>query len=128
MKNWKHILVIVVILGAVWALIPTVRFYAKPEQERLGMVGQNRPKFVDSALKLGLDLQGGMYMVLEIDDSQLGDDAKKDALDRVLKIIRNRVDQFIAEVAYTAQHAFAPLKRRRAAARPAATPPAPPPK
>ena len=94
MKNWKHILIIVVILGAVWALIPTFRFYAKPEQERVGMVGQNRPEFVDSALKLGLDLQGGMYMVLEIDDSQLGDDAKKDALDRVLKIIRNRVDQF----------------------------------
>ena len=94
MKNWKHIFIIVVILGAVWALIPTFRFYAKPEQERLGMVGQNRPKFVDSALKLGLDLQGGMYMVLEIDDSQLSDDAKKDALDRVLKIVRNRVDQF----------------------------------
>jgi protein-export membrane protein SecD len=94
MKNWRHILIIVVIIGAVWALIPTFRFYAKPESERLGMVGQNRPEYVDKALKLGLDLQGGMYMVLEIDDSQLADDAKTDALDRVLKIIRNRVDQF----------------------------------
>ncbi len=94
MKNWKQIFIIVVIIGAVWALIPTFRFYAKPEAERLGMTGQNRPRYVDKALKLGLDLQGGMYMVLEIDDSQLAEDAKKDALDRVLKIMRNRVDQF----------------------------------
>jgi protein-export membrane protein SecD len=94
MKNWRHIFIIVVIVGAVWALIPTFRFYSKPETERLGMVGPNRPGYVDKALKLGLDLQGGMYMVLEIDDSQLAADAKTDALDRVLKIIRNRVDQF----------------------------------
>jgi len=94
MKNWRHILIIVVIVGAVWALVPTFRFYQKPETERLGMVGENRPAYVDKALKLGLDLQGGMYMVMEVDDSQLPEDSKKDALDRVLKIIRNRVDQF----------------------------------
>lgn len=40
-----------------------------------------------------------------------------------LAIFRNRVDQFIAEVAYQAQHAFAPLKRRSLAP----SSPAPPP-
>ncbi|MFO0901883.1 MAG: MotA/TolQ/ExbB proton channel family protein [Pirellulales bacterium] len=33
-------------------------------------------------------------------------------------LLRNRVDQFIAEAAQTAQHAFAPLKRRASAAPP----------
>ena len=35
-------------------------------------------------------------------------------------LLRNRVDQFIAEAAATAQHVFAPLKRRAAAPRSAA--------
>lgn len=39
-------------------------------------------------------------------------------------ILRNRVDQLVAEAAYTAQHAFAPLKRlKKARSKPAATPP-----
>jgi biopolymer transport protein ExbB len=39
-------------------------------------------------------------------------------------IFRNRVDQFVAEAAYAAQHALAPLKRGFVAAK---SPPAPPP-
>lgn len=44
-------------------------------------------------------------------------------------LLRNRVDQFVAEAAYVAQQAFAPWKRKRGgnrfAAAPAATPPTP---
>ncbi|MBC8353031.1 MAG: MotA/TolQ/ExbB proton channel family protein [Planctomycetes bacterium] len=43
-------------------------------------------------------------------------------------VFRNRVDQLVAEAAYTAQHAFAPLKRRRGAKqKPQAAAPPPPP-
>jgi protein-export membrane protein SecD len=95
MKHWRYILIFAVIIFTAWSLIPTIRFYKMSAERRTEVMRQQtRSKLIDSALKLGLDLQGGMYMVLEIDDSQLGDDAKKDALDRVLKIIRNRVDQF----------------------------------
>ncbi|MBM3252988.1 MAG: protein translocase subunit SecD [Candidatus Omnitrophica bacterium] len=45
-------------------------------------------------ISLGLDLQGGMHLVLHIDTSALPDEAKKDAADRALEIIRNRIDQF----------------------------------
>jgi biopolymer transport protein ExbB len=38
-------------------------------------------------------------------------------------IFRNRVDQFVAEAAYTAQHVFSPLKRRRTTKKTTATPP-----
>jgi biopolymer transport protein ExbB len=41
-------------------------------------------------------------------------------------VFRNRVDQLVAEVAYVAQHVFAPLKRGRAAAPPPAPATAPP--
>lgn len=41
-------------------------------------------------------------------------------------IFRNRVDQFVAEAAYLALHAFAPLKRRRVPAKTQNAPPPPP--
>jgi protein-export membrane protein SecD len=95
MKNWRYFLIAIVVVFTVWALVPTIRFYRLSTEQRVeAMKEQQKRKFVDSALKLGLDLQGGMYMVLEIDDSHLDENSKKDALDRVLKIIRNRVDQF----------------------------------
>jgi protein-export membrane protein SecD len=46
------------------------------------------------ALKLGLDLKGGMHVVLQVDQSKLKEDERRDAVDRALEIIRNRVDQF----------------------------------
>lgn len=43
-------------------------------------------------INLGLDLQGGMHLVLRVDMSKLTDDAKKDAVPRAVEIIRNRID------------------------------------
>ncbi len=47
-------------------------------------------------LKLGLDLQGGMHLVLEVDDPEgtMTSDARADMIDRVETIIRTRIDQF----------------------------------
>lgn len=49
----------------------------------------------DKKLKLGLDLQGGMHLVLEVDTAKLpsGTDPS-DAVDRALEVIRNRIDKF----------------------------------
>ena len=50
-------------------------------------------------LKLGLDLQGGMHLVLEIDDPDgtLTDEARARAIDRAERIIRTRIDEFGVE-------------------------------
>jgi SecD/SecF fusion protein len=45
-------------------------------------------------INLGLDLQGGMHLVLRVDTSNLSDKAKEDATDRALEVIRNRIDEF----------------------------------
>ncbi|MBI4539046.1 MAG: protein translocase subunit SecD [Gemmatimonadetes bacterium] len=52
-----------------------------------------------NGLKLGLDLQGGMHLVLEVDDAEgtLTPEAKADAIDRALRIIRTRIDEFGVE-------------------------------
>jgi biopolymer transport protein ExbB len=41
-------------------------------------------------------------------------------------VFRNRVDQYVAEAAYLAQHAFTPLKRKRRSVQTATSPPPPP--
>ena len=46
------------------------------------------------AVNLGLDLQGGSYLTLEVDDSKLTEEEKKDIVDVALEIIRNRIDEF----------------------------------
>jgi preprotein translocase subunit SecD len=45
-------------------------------------------------LKLGLDLQGGMHLAIEIDESAGPNVDRGDALERVLTVIRSRVDEF----------------------------------
>ena len=68
---------------------------SKEEQQRLEVENPEKiDKLHKKALKLGLDLRGGMHLTLEVDDSQLKGDEKKDVLDRALEIVRNRVDQF----------------------------------
>jgi protein-export membrane protein SecD len=54
---------------------------------------------VCSPIKLGLDLQGGMHLVLEVDDPEgtLTPEARADATDRALRVIRMRIDEFGVE-------------------------------
>lgn len=94
MKNWKYLFIIGVLLYSAWLLVPSIRFYTMPAEAKDALSQEDRAEFLDSAIKLGLDLQGGMHLVVEIDDSELDDDAKADAMDRVIRILRNRVDQF----------------------------------
>ena len=50
-------------------------------------------------LKLGLDLQGGMHLALEVDDPDgtMTMDAKEDMIERVDRIIRTRIDELGVE-------------------------------
>ncbi len=50
-------------------------------------------------LKLGLDLQGGMHLVLEVEDPDetMSDETKSEMIDRVERIIRTRIDEFGVE-------------------------------
>jgi preprotein translocase subunit SecD len=45
-------------------------------------------------LKLGLDLQGGMYIALEVDETHGVVADKSDAINRALLVVRKRIDQF----------------------------------
>lgn len=92
--RWKLVVIAAVLGYCIWALLPSMRYYSMSEDARAKLTIEQRTKYIESAIKLGLDLQGGAHMVMEIDDSNLDENNKKDAVDRVIKILRNRIDQF----------------------------------
>lgn len=49
---------------------------------------------LDKRINLGLDLRGGMHLLLKVDTSHLTGAAKEDAADRAIEVIRNRIDEF----------------------------------
>jgi SecD/SecF fusion protein len=49
---------------------------------------------LEKRINLGLDLKGGMHLLLKVDTSRLPDKDKLDACDRASEVIRNRIDAF----------------------------------
>jgi len=58
------------------------------EQVKPGSVSEMERK----AMRLGLDLQGGIHVVLRVEMEKLDKGAREDAVDRAIQVIRNRVD------------------------------------
>jgi preprotein translocase subunit SecD len=78
--KWRVGMIITLLVLCGFALLPK----EGPDGERI------------PPLNLGLDLQGGMHLALEIDDSDdtLAGDVVDDAIERTLTTIRNRIDEF----------------------------------
>jgi preprotein translocase subunit SecD len=73
----------------VWALFPrTVVERVKRNGEFVYDTVRRVP------LKRGLDLQGGMHLALEVDESKGAVPDKSKAIDNALKVVRNRIDEF----------------------------------
>jgi len=90
----KAIITAIVVILALAYLYPTYQWYRKSSAERATLEG-TRDKILGKILKLGLDLRGGMHLVLEVDLGRLPEGtAPSDAMERALEVIRNRVDQF----------------------------------
>ncbi|OGS45988.1 MAG: protein-export membrane protein SecD [Elusimicrobia bacterium RIFOXYD2_FULL_34_15] len=93
-KKIKLLIFWVVLLGSVYLLWPTFQWYQMSQEERT-KAQQMKEKIAGKVLNLGLDLQGGIHLVLEIDDTKLEKGTNLvDALNRAIEIIRNRIDQF----------------------------------
>jgi SecD/SecF fusion protein len=94
---WRIILILSLCLISIYILYPTFKFYSMRIEERQALQSDDPSSYIPlekKALKLGLDLQGGMHIVLEVDKSNLTADEARDAPERALEIIRNRIDQW----------------------------------
>ncbi|MBL0179158.1 MAG: protein translocase subunit SecD [Gemmatimonadetes bacterium] len=86
----RMILIAVLVIGSIIALIP--RTVTVRERSATGAMQDVQVKRVP--LKRGLDLQGGMHLGLELDQStQVSADVSKD-IDLALTVLRKRIDEF----------------------------------
>ena len=76
--KWKALAVAAIIGLAIWKVYPPFNLYDK--QGNITKEGK---------IKLGLDLRGGMHLVLEVEIDKLPEEQRKDATDRALEIIPN---------------------------------------
>jgi protein-export membrane protein SecD len=82
-KKLRSLIILVVVIGMLYYIAP--------------LLIKNLPDFWTSKrLKLGLDLQGGSQIMLQVDyeDLKLSETEKKEVVSTALQIIRNRIDQF----------------------------------
>ncbi|HRZ40472.1 MAG TPA: protein translocase subunit SecD, partial [Candidatus Omnitrophota bacterium] len=61
----------------VLAVLATMLFFAFPVEKRIN---------------LGLDLKGGMHLILKVETETLDENARQDAVERAIEILRNRID------------------------------------
>jgi protein-export membrane protein SecD len=92
--RWKLIGVVLVTVLALWYLYPTYRYYSLSPAQREALPPNELRDLRRKAIHLGLDLQGGMHLVLEVDRSRLNAAEAADAPERALEVIRRRIDQF----------------------------------
>jgi protein-export membrane protein SecD len=82
-KKLRSLIILVVVVGILYYIAP--------------LLIKDLPDFWTSKrLKLGLDLQGGSQIMLQVDyeDLKLSEAEKKEVVSTALQIIRNRIDQF----------------------------------
>ncbi len=87
----RILLVLATVIVSIYFLIPSVNYYSKTLEQR-EQIRKDQPNILRKILNLGLDLQGGMRLVLEVDRSKLENRNDKDVLDRAYAIIENRIN------------------------------------
>ena len=94
-NRWKLLLLVVLLGLSVYALMPSYQLYSRPPADRTDPRDPVLKELRGKALKLGLDLVGGMHLLLELDKTKLPPGVEpRDVLDRAMEILRNRIDQF----------------------------------
>ena len=88
--KYRLLLIVALTVASVWALFP--RDVTVKRRGADGVLHEVTERRVP--LKRGLDLQGGMYLALEVDDSKQAVADKSEAIDRAIKTVRNRVEGF----------------------------------
>ncbi|MBN2169851.1 MAG: protein translocase subunit SecD [Candidatus Krumholzibacteriota bacterium] len=93
----KFYSIFVILILSLILLWPTFQFVGMNAEEIEELRVQDPAGYnslLDRSLRLGLDLQGGTYLVLEVDLAGIPSDDHAATVQQAIKVIRNRVDQF----------------------------------
>jgi len=90
--KWAFLFAVLFVAG--FFLLPTARFYKLDRAEQSSQ-DPSVAGLREKAMRLGLDLQGGSYLVYEVDLDKIPEAERKgDEVERAIEIIRNRVDAY----------------------------------
>jgi protein-export membrane protein SecD len=92
--KWRIGLILAILVVSLYFCYPTFKLTTLSKAQQAGMDPAKLSSLKSKAIKLGLDLQGGMYLVLEVDQTKMEGADLKDVVRRAEAIIRNRVDKF----------------------------------
>jgi len=81
-------IVIILVVVGLFTLYPTLRLYTAKDLSK-----NEENALLKRAIHLGLDLKGGMHVVLEVDTTGIKENPS-DLRDRAMEIIKNRIDEF----------------------------------
>ena len=91
-RNRKLVLILALITAAVYYLLPSVEFYSMTD-DGLEAMGLKAPEQLadlkNRSLNLGLDLQGGIHLVLEVKTEGMEQQEAQDAVAQAQEVIRN---------------------------------------
>ncbi|MDD3065462.1 MAG: protein translocase subunit SecD [Endomicrobiaceae bacterium] len=92
--GFRFVVTALLIILSGYFLFPTFE-WSKMSDEEKAMAEKSKDPILGKSLKLGLDLKGGTHLLLEVDASKLDEKTTiKDAVDRAVEVMRNRIDQF----------------------------------
>ena len=94
-QKWRIGLTAVLTVLACLAFWHTFRFWTMSDADKAKMQEDKPGEYLalqQKAIRLGLDLQGGIHVVLRVKMEQLNSEERKEAVDRAISIIRNRID------------------------------------
>ncbi len=94
-QNWRIILTSALLILAVVAFWNTLKLWTMSEEDRIAMQEADPGALLhlqQKAIRLGLDLQGGIHVVLRVKMEEMDPGSREGAVERAIQVIRNRID------------------------------------
>ncbi|MBK7142302.1 MAG: protein translocase subunit SecD [bacterium] len=94
-QKWRVALTALLVVAAFWAFWNTFELWTMSDSEKQTMQEKDPGKLLtmqQKAIRLGLDLQGGIHVVLRVKLEDLDAASKEGAVDRAIQVVRNRID------------------------------------
>lgn len=94
-NKWRLGITLVIIILAIMAYSNTFRLWTMDEEAKQKMQEESPGEYLklqQQAIRLGLDLQGGIHTVLRVKVEELDSAARDGAVERAIAILRNRID------------------------------------
>lgn len=94
-QRWRIIITLGLIVMACLAFWNTFEVWTMSDEQRQEMQEEQPDELLalqQKAIRLGLDLQGGIHVVLRVKFEEMDTAAYEGAVDRAIQVIRNRID------------------------------------